>query len=218
MKEPVNSSHRWRKLFWARGRVWNFFWQVRIGLFDRGLRNIGRQIGNGTRLRTWGRLGWNGRHGEFLSRDLILSQVGLFRRSGLEALQLAMGRSAASLLQFHHARFRVELRALLQQERRQVGATQPVAGGFIAWFRKVHRTSNEIIKEKGGLSKIYPTREAAKAAAGEAILAYINGHLVRDGETLQASSKADALFSNLRPWVRARGKERRTVVERRVEP
>ncbi len=40
MKEPVNSSHRWRKLFWARGWVWNFFWQVRIGLFDRRLRNI----------------------------------------------------------------------------------------------------------------------------------------------------------------------------------
>ncbi len=93
-----------------------------------------------------------------------------------------------------------------------IGA-HPVPGGFIAWFRKVHKASNEVIKEKGGRPKIYPTRDAATAAAGQAIVAYINGSLLRDGEKLQATCKADALFT-LKPFVRARGKERRTVVER----
>ncbi|MDP9809377.1 hypothetical protein J2W42_002225 [Rhizobium tibeticum] len=94
----------------------------------------------------------------------------------------------------------------------QIGA-QAVPGGYIAWFRKVHKASNEVIKEKGGRPKIYPTKDAATAAAGQAIVAYINGSLLRDGETLQASNTADALF-NLKPFVRARGKERRTIVER----
>jgi hypothetical protein len=95
----------------------------------------------------------------------------------------------------------------------QIGA-QPVAGGFIAWFRKVHRASNEIIKGKGGHPVIYPTRDAAKAAAGEAIVAYINGHLVRDGAVIQAQSSADQVF-NLKPFIRQRGSQRLTVVERK---
>ena len=74
-----------------------------------------------------------------------------------------------------------------------IGA-QPVAGGYIAWFRKVHKASNEILKGKGGKPEIYPTRDAATAAAGMAIVAYINGSLVREGERIEARSKADAFF------------------------
>jgi hypothetical protein len=93
-----------------------------------------------------------------------------------------------------------------------IGA-QPVPGGFVAWFRKVHKASNEVLKGKGGHPKIFETRDAATAAAGEALVAYINGSLVRDGEKLKAVSAADAAF-NLKPFIKQRGSERRTIVER----
>lgn len=90
----------------------------------------------------------------------------------------------------------------------QIGA-QPIAGGYLAWFRRVHKADNEIIKGKGGKPVVYPTKDAAKAAAGEAMVAYINGSLVRDGVTVEASSKADLLF---KPIFR---KGRRIEVERK---
>jgi len=76
----------------------------------------------------------------------------------------------------------------------QIGA-QPVPGGYIGWFRKVHRCDNEIIRGKGGHPIVYPTKAEAKAAAGEAMVAYLNGSLVRDGAVLEAKSKADELFN-----------------------
>ncbi|WP_245448002.1 hypothetical protein [Neorhizobium sp. T6_25] len=91
----------------------------------------------------------------------------------------------------------------------------PVAGGFIAWFRKVHKCDNEILKGKGGHPIIYETKAEAKAAAGEAIVAYINGPLVRDGAVVEAQSAADAVFNGLKPFIRQRGSKRRTEVERR---
>jgi len=97
-----------------------------------------------------------------------------------------------------------------------IGA-HPVANGYIAWFRKVHKADNEILKGKGGIPIVYPTRAEAKAAAGEAIVAYINGSLVRDGEMVKAASAADAHF-NLKPFVKQRGKTRLIEVERRRMP
>ncbi|MGV1913840.1 hypothetical protein [Agrobacterium vitis] len=97
-----------------------------------------------------------------------------------------------------------------------IGA-QPVAGGFIAWFRKVHKCDNEILKGKGGHPIVYATRSEAKAAAGEAIVAYINGSLVRDGAIVEAQSAADAVFAGLRPFVKQRGKTGRVDVERRAK-
>lgn len=96
-----------------------------------------------------------------------------------------------------------------------IGA-QPVATGFYAWFRKVHKCENEILKGKGGHPIVYPTKAEAKAAAGDAIVAYINGSLVRDGALLQASSQADAAFPNLKPFVKAKGSQKRTIVERKT--
>ncbi|MBB4063663.1 hypothetical protein [Gellertiella hungarica] len=94
-----------------------------------------------------------------------------------------------------------------------IGA-QAVAGGYIAWFRRVHKADNEILLGKGGQPIIYATKAEAKAAAGERLCAYINGSLVRDGEKLQARSEADAVF-NLKPFVKQRGKSRRIQVERK---
>ncbi|WP_271024949.1 hypothetical protein [Rhizobium sp. RCAM05973] len=76
----------------------------------------------------------------------------------------------------------------------QIGA-QSVPGGYLAWFRKVHRCDNEIIRGKGGHPIVYPTKAEAKAAAGEAMVAYLNGSMVRDGAVLEAKSKADELFN-----------------------
>lgn len=94
-----------------------------------------------------------------------------------------------------------------------IGA-QPVGGGWVGWFRRVHKADNEVIKGKGGQPQIFPTREAAKAAAGEHLCAYINGHLVRDGAKIQARSDADAVF-NLQPFIKQRGKTRRIEVTRK---
>lgn len=69
-----------------------------------------------------------------------------------------------------------------------IGA-QPVAGGFVAWFRKVHKCDNEILKGKGGHPIIYPTKAEAKAAAGEAMVAYINGSITASGELAGGSVK-----------------------------
>ncbi|WP_205909076.1 hypothetical protein [Neorhizobium lilium] len=96
-----------------------------------------------------------------------------------------------------------------------IGA-QPMGNGYIAWFRKVHKCDNEILKGKGGNPIIFGSKAEAKAAAGEAIVAYINGSLVRDGAVVQGQSTADAVF-NLRPFTRAKGSGRLTLVEKRKE-
>lgn len=75
----------------------------------------------------------------------------------------------------------------------QIG-TEPVAGGHIGWIRKVHRARNEIIVGDRGAPIIFATSDAAKAAAGEAMVAYLNTHMVRDGVRLETLSKAEALF------------------------
>lgn len=72
--------------------------------------------------------------------------------------------------------------------------TQQVAAGHLAWIRKVHQTEREYIKGKGGVPIIYPTKADAKAAAGEAIVAYINGHLTATGYQMELKSEAEAIF------------------------
>ena len=91
----------------------------------------------------------------------------------------------------------------------------PAAAGAKMSVRNLKKSfgSNEVLKGKGGHPKIFETRDAATAAAGEALVAYINGSLVRDGEKLKAASAADAAF-NLKPFIKQRGSERRTIVER----
>ncbi|ENN86049.1 hypothetical protein RHSP_31849 [Rhizobium freirei PRF 81] len=65
--------------------------------------------------------------------------------------------------------------------------SMPVPGGFLGWFRKVHRADNEIVKGEKGLPIVFPTRAEAKAAAGDAMVAYINGSFVRSGEIIPAA-------------------------------
>lgn len=92
--------------------------------------------------------------------------------------------------------------------------TMPEGRGFIGWFRKVHRSENEIVRENGK-PVIYPTRQAAKDGATAAFLAYLNAEMVRDGVTIdpKASSEADTVFAN---FCRQKGSSKITRIERRA--
>jgi hypothetical protein len=80
----------------------------------------------------------------------------------------------------------------------QIGA-EAVEGGHLGWIRKVHRARNEILRDSRGDPIVFSSEDAAKAAAGEAMVAYLNTPMMRDGVRLEAAlSKAEALFK-LRP-------------------
>ncbi|NTJ67290.1 hypothetical protein G6M50_04885 [Agrobacterium rhizogenes] len=75
----------------------------------------------------------------------------------------------------------------------QIG-TEAVAGGHLGWIRKVHRATNEILRDSRGEPIVFATQDAAKAAAGEAMVAYLNTPMLRDGARVEAFSKAEAFF------------------------
>ncbi|MBN8951432.1 MULTISPECIES: hypothetical protein [unclassified Rhizobium] len=75
----------------------------------------------------------------------------------------------------------------------QIG-TEAVAGGHLGWIRKVHRATNEILRDNRGEPIVFATQDAAKAAAGEAMVAYLNTPMLRDGARVEAISKAEAFF------------------------
>ncbi|MFK0163509.1 hypothetical protein [Rhizobium sp. NPDC090279] len=75
----------------------------------------------------------------------------------------------------------------------QIG-TEAVAGGHLGWIRKVHRATNEILRDNRGEPIVFATQDAAKAAAGEAMVAYLNTPILRDGARVEAISKAEAFF------------------------
>lgn len=84
----------------------------------------------------------------------------------------------------------------------QIG-TEAVAGGHLGWIRKVHRAANEVLKDNRGEAIVFLTEVAAKAAAGEAIVAYLNTPMLRDGARVERMSKAEALFKSRRPSAEA---------------
>jgi hypothetical protein len=65
----------------------------------------------------------------------------------------------------------------------------------------------------GDAPTIYPTSDAALIAAQGHVIKHINGTMRRDGETIQIIN-ADAHFK-LKPFVKAKGSQKRTVVERK---
>ena len=75
----------------------------------------------------------------------------------------------------------------------QIG-TEAVDGGHLGWLRKVHRATNEILRDNRGEPIVFATQDAAKAAAGEAMVAYLNTPMLRDGARVAAISKAEAFF------------------------
>lgn len=83
--------------------------------------------------------------------------------------------------------------------------------GYKAYLRCASDAEAKPILTKGGKVKIFETKADAAIALIENLCRYINGNLVRDGETLSLSPKAagDALFPTL---VKQKGRERRIPV------
>lgn len=86
-----------------------------------------------------------------------------------------------------------------------------ISGGFKAYLRLASDGEPKPLMGKGGKPIIYRSEVEALRAITDNLCRYINGHLVRDGETLssRAVKQAEALFPTL---VKQRGKERRIPV------
>jgi hypothetical protein len=52
--------------------------------------------------------------------------------------------------------------------------SQQYLHGYLGYYRRVHKASNEVIKDERGKQVIFPTRDAAEAAAGRALTKYLN--------------------------------------------
>lgn len=91
----------------------------------------------------------------------------------------------------------------------------PAKGGFIAYYRMVHRSDNFVLRS-GQHDIIFATHHEAYKAAGDAFVAYLNSPIsgMRFAAE-EAMSKADALF-NLPSTVKQRGKTKAVAVERKV--
>jgi hypothetical protein len=51
-----------------------------------------------------------------------------------------------------------------------------------------------VLRDRRGEPIVFATQDAAKAAAGEAMVAYLNTPMLRDGARVEAISKAEAFF------------------------
>jgi len=96
------------------------------------------------------------------------------------------------------------------------GYTRPVPGGHWAMLRFARDGHPKPLMD-GDKPFVFPTEVEALRAVNRHLLAYFNGHLVRDGEVIKAVSEADTHF-NLKPFVKQRGKSRLIEVERRRMP
>lgn len=93
--------------------------------------------------------------------------------------------------------------------------TSPVMGGHHAMIRLAHESKAKPVLGKGGEPEVYPTELEAQRAATEHVMAYLNGNLRRDGDTIPKNrwAEAEALF---RPLLVRQSKTKRLVaVERR---
>ncbi len=89
----------------------------------------------------------------------------------------------------------------------------PVPGGHWAMCRFAQNAQPWPILD-GDKPQVYPTAAQALIAAQGHVIKHINGTMRRDGAVLEARSKADELF-NLPRSIKAKGREKRTEVERR---
>lgn len=91
--------------------------------------------------------------------------------------------------------------------------TVPVIGGHWAMCRFAQNAKPWPILEDEK-PKVFPIKSDALIAAQAHVIKHINGTMRRDGAVLEARSKADELFKLPRS-VKAKGREKRTEVERR---
>ena len=96
---------------------------------------------------------------------------------------------------------------------------QPIPGGYRAMIRVCRDAKPNPVMAKGDKPKVLDTEGAAWKEIALHLLAFMNGAEIR-GEQFNGgtnTSSADAHF-NLQPFVKAKGREKRTEVERRRIP
>jgi hypothetical protein len=59
--------------------------------------------------------------------------------------------------------------------------SHPHKDGYLGWFRRVHKATNEILKDDDGKEIIFGSRLEAEAAAGRALTKYLNGDICSSG-------------------------------------
>ncbi len=91
----------------------------------------------------------------------------------------------------------------------------PVPGGFwgMCWFAQ---NAQPWPIMQGDRPRVFTVQSAAIIAAQDAVIKHINGTMRRDGDTI-AAGRADAAFPTLKPFTRAKGSGRLTLVEKRKE-
>lgn len=93
---------------------------------------------------------------------------------------------------------------------------QEVPGGYRAMIRVCREAKPNPLMEKGEKPKVYPTKDEALTELLSHVVSFMNGRPIR-GEQFNGgtnTSSADAHF-NLPRSVKAKGREKRTEVERR---
>lgn len=61
---------------------------------------------------------------------------------------------------------------------------QPVIGGYMALYRRVHRAAYDVVRENGK-PKLFPTEDKAKLAAWEALKPHLLSIMHSDGDKLR---------------------------------
>lgn len=83
---------------------------------------------------------------------------------------------------------------------------EQVRGGCVAMLRLASDGELKPILQKGGHPQVFPTTEAAVIALLDNVMAYVNGHLVRDGE-IAGRTRAE-IESHFKAPLRQKGKTR----------
>jgi hypothetical protein len=87
-------------------------------------------------------------------------------------------------------------------------------GGYIAFYRKVHRSENFVLRD-GKLERLFATEAEAYKEAGEAFKAYLNSPISGCIEAREAAAISADVFFNLRPSIKTKG-GKRVPVQRRT--
>lgn len=91
----------------------------------------------------------------------------------------------------------------------------PTGNEYEAHYRPVWAASYRTVKERGRIAK-FTTALAAEVAAWRVLYSVEQRVMRRDGALVFAArSAADAAFPGLQPTVKAKGSNKRTVVERK---
>lgn len=90
---------------------------------------------------------------------------------------------------------------------------RPVPRGFWGMIRLHRDAKPKPLMARGGSPIVYACEADALRAVLANLCSYMNSPMYRDGAMVEAVSEADSHF-NLKPFVKAKGSQRRTVVER----